>query len=205
MTDMRIRHETGNGGRAHARDRSEVFEIAVADDAPDASPEPRRSDATRDPAEHRSMAVRTAGALTAAAVLSAGLLVWALGVAVDTASTVTVAWIGLAAGALGSAVAALLSLSERIADGWELDDGSKLPESDRPARFNRRMWLLFAQRPLLGAFVGLVVALALVGDVGPFSVDDVGNLAFWVGVVGFFAKTVLERLRGMVNGLFGGR
>jgi hypothetical protein len=153
------------------------------------------------------LALWTAGGLAAVAAFSATALVLALATRDGAVSPMTAAWVGLAAGALGSAVAALLSLSERVAAGWELDDGSKWPrDGGSPARFNRRMWLLFAQRPLLGAFVGLMVVLALVGGVrADIAGDEIVILAFWVGTVGFFAKTVLESLKAMVKGLVGGR
>lgn len=58
------------------------------------------------------------------------------------------------AGALGSSVMALRSVIERIANGWELSDGTKLPASEPEDKFVARMIPGFLARPFLGSAVG---------------------------------------------------
>jgi hypothetical protein len=152
----------------------------------------------------RSLAGGTAATLGIIAVVT-GCAVVPLLRGDGTPSVVRAAGIGLAAGAAGSAVAALLSLADRVSNGWELSDGTKRPIKleDKTETFNARLGPLFLQRPILGAFSGWAVAMGFLD--GPFQVVDISTteLCFWTLLVGFFAKTVLEALKGAVKGLVG--
>lgn len=142
--------------------------------------------------------------LAAIAAVTGAVAMWLSRVG-GSSSVIEASGIGLSAGAAGSAVAALLSLSNRSANGWELSDGTKRPTRVRDGieTFNSRLGPLFLQRPLLGAFTGWTLAMGLLD--GPFQVDDISTVrvCFWALVAGFFAKTVLDTLKSAVKGFVG--
>jgi len=111
------------------------------------------------------------------------------------------------AGLFGSCVAALRSLSERCANGWEFSDGSVWPEppgSAKKERFNQRLGLLFLFRPFLGAAVGLLVYAGLASGVfAAAEASDVNSLLFWAFLSGLFAKTLVDKLLEMFKALLG--
>jgi hypothetical protein len=137
-------------------------------------------------------------------------IVWLLAEDVFDDDTAQLAVLAVAGGVLGSAISALLSACQRIADGWELSDGTKLPENEPKDKFVARMIPFFLVRPFLGAATGL---LMYVGLVGGFLIVTTGDLesadfspegiTFLAILGGLFAKTFLERLRGMFDSLFG--
>ena len=113
------------------------------------------------------------------------------------------------AGTLGSSVMALRSIIERIAHGWELSDATKLPEIEPKDKFVAKMVPGFVARPLLGAAVGYLIYLAVVGGFwivispsGEVEFRPLG-LAFLALLGGLFAKTLLEKLKGVFDNIFG--
>lgn len=112
-------------------------------------------------------------------------------------------------GALGSSVSALVSAAERISHGWELSSGVKYPSDNPKDKFVARMMPFFIIRPFLGAAVGF---LAYVGIVGGFLIAmqnaDPSNfssegLLFITILTGLFAKTFLEKMKAAFDALFG--
>jgi hypothetical protein len=141
----------------------------------------------------------TLALVTALAGLVAG--VWSP--AQPVLGTVVVA---TAAGALGSAVSALLSALQRRANGWETRAGLRYPfDEGKSERFNLGIAPFLAARPALGASVGLIV---LVGaQAGVFSVaataGTLDRAAFWSFLAGLFAKTLIEKLKTTFDQLVG--
>jgi hypothetical protein len=115
----------------------------------------------------------------------------------------------LAAATLGSALSSLVSAGNRIANGWELADGTKKPEGGTADKFTARMTALFVMRPLLGGILGAILYVGLrSGYVIPvenaseirFTKEGLTFLSF---LVGLSAKTFIDRLRSMFDSLFG--
>ena len=119
----------------------------------------------------------------------------------------TQAWLCVTAGILGSGVAALRSVGERVANGWQLASGHKVPAPRTEQEANRecfvgRMTFMFVTRPLLGGVVGLLAYTGLVGGYLVAAVQEHGStprfsmhgLAFLALLAGVFAKTFLDRL-----------
>lgn len=139
-------------------------------------------------------------------VASAGFSVFSLFEALRQASQSSyVLWVVLlcvAAGTLGSSISALISVAERVANGWELERGEKWPPvGGKPDKFVARMIPLFLVRPLLGSAMGYLVYVGIVGGFlvavrtatpGDFRPE---GLAFLALLAGLFAKTFLEKLR----------
>jgi hypothetical protein len=123
--------------------------------------------------------------------------------------------LALAGGALGSAVSAVVSAAGRVANGWELSDGKKLPPDDpeRPPKdmFVAKMAPFFLLRPFLGAATGFLVYVGIVGGVliaateppRPGENLDPYGVLFLSTLGGIFAKTFLEHLRAAFDALFG--
>jgi hypothetical protein len=119
-------------------------------------------------------------------------------------ATIVLVSLCVAAGLAGSIVSALISVADRYACGWELDDGTKVPKGvKKPDRFNQRMVPWFIIRPFLGAMMGLAIYLALsagfFGGTGVSSSDQ-GimsglHLTFFALLAGLFAKKFLDSLR----------
>lgn len=115
----------------------------------------------------------------------------------------------IAAGTLGSAGMALVSAAERMANGWESHDGLKWPDSNKPDRFSLRMTGQFVVRPFLGALVGFVTYVGVVGGYFVTVSSPEGaslrpaGMAFFAVLAGLFAKTMLERLKEMFKALVG--
>lgn len=115
----------------------------------------------------------------------------------------------IVAGTLGSAGMALLSVVERLAAGWEIFDGAKWPLSSKSDRFNLRMLGQFVVRPFLGALVGFVTYVGVVGGYFVAVSTPEGaslrpaGIAFFAVLSGLFAKTMLERLKEMFKALVG--
>jgi hypothetical protein len=103
------------------------------------------------------------------------------------------------AGISGSSFRALWSACERIAHGWELRDGTKLPDSVPPDKFSNRLICGLLCRPFLGAFVGVLIFLGVKSGVLLLAVEgDVRlntlALGFVSAVAGLFAKRFAESL-----------
>jgi len=112
----------------------------------------------------------------------------------------------IAGGAFGSAIAALFSSLDRLAHGWELASGEKKPvDEDNKSKDMavERMVPLFAVRPLLGAMVAWMTYAGIHAGALPGSADTAEKLVFISLLSGFFAKTVLEVLKGVAKGLVG--
>jgi hypothetical protein len=101
------------------------------------------------------------------------------------------------AGTSGSAFRALWSCCERIANGWEIGT-TKFPNNERPDKFNLRLVAGFISRPLLGAWVGIVLYAGLKGGSLLLAAErvDLNSLAllFAAAVAGLFAKRFAESL-----------
>lgn len=109
----------------------------------------------------------------------------------------------VAAGTMGSAVAALQSSQERRANGWEVASGKKYPEAKPDDKFNAGMVPRFYTRPFLGSVVGAVFYLGASSVFGfvTWGQEDLGKLAFWSFVVGIMAKTFIETLKDLFKKL----
>jgi hypothetical protein len=126
---------------------------------------------------------------------------------VDTA-TIQIILLCIYTGTLGSSVMALRSIIDRIAFGWELSDGSKLPKKEPPDKFVGKMLPGFLARPFLGSAAGFLVFLAVTSGywiaISPnssveFNPFGLGFLAF---LGGLFAKTFFIRLKGVFDKSF---
>jgi hypothetical protein len=113
------------------------------------------------------------------------------------------------AGLLGGSLSALLSAGDRLAHGLESWAGEKHPDVDPPDKFSLRMVPSFLLRPVLGASMGFVVYVGIVGgflfatqdsQAADFSLE---GLAFYGTLAGLFAKTLLEKLKIMLKALVG--
>jgi hypothetical protein len=121
------------------------------------------------------------------------------------------------AGILGCASSALLSALERKAEGWEFDDGSQHPkkEEDNSANknsskakremFSKRMSTFFFYRPMLG----IVAASLIFFGFGNFEDSSLGfdqhesKIIFLSLLAGLFAKSLLEKMKGIFDNLIG--
>ncbi len=126
----------------------------------------------------------------------------------STASGLRLAGLSLLAGVAGSTVSALQSSSQRIANGWELADGTKLPARSPKDKFAARLIPLFAMRPVMGAMMGLLVYVGLVGGFLIATTDgsqsfSAQGIVFLSGLGGLFAKTFVERLKVVFKTLLG--
>jgi len=133
------------------------------------------------------------------------------------------------AGIIGSATAALLSSLSRKATGWELSDGTYIPNTgttqDKKERFSQRMATFFIFRPFLGIIGGLIVyyggdLLNLVLETKDTIVEPTTSITlevrqrttelenfkriiFYSLLAGLFAKTLIEILKGVFKSFFG--
>ncbi|MER3483695.1 MAG: hypothetical protein C4332_11635 [Meiothermus sp.] len=143
--------------------------------------------------------------------------VWLLLTAEQTPATTRAFWLTLfcvATGFLGSSLSALISAADRISNGWETSNGGKWPKNAKKEdRFGSRMVGWFLVRPLLGAAMGFLVYIGVVGGYliavvattkppspGDFNPYALGFLSL---LGGLFAKTFLERLKDAFDTLFG--
>ena len=108
-------------------------------------------------------------------------------------------------GVLGSAVAAMLSLLQRRANGFAFSDGSKFPVGGKPDRFSAAMCPFLLARPLLGAPVGLLLGAGIwsgilwPGEAKP----ETMTFCFATVLGGFLAKTALDKLKQVFSNLLG--
>lgn len=130
---------------------------------------------------------------------SLAFLVW--GLAAVPATTLLLIGMCTAAGLSGSTVSVLISMADRLSNGWELKSGKKLPENaKKPDMFGRRMIPWFVIRPFLGAVMGLIVYVGLSGGLLMAHVESGSDmttlrLIFWALLAGLFAKSFLESLK----------
>lgn len=145
--------------------------------------------------------------LTVGAVVTVVVL-WTIWLGIDDAGT----WLGhlvllstsVAAGVAGSAVAALTSLLDRHAGGFELADGRKAPVSEKKDRFSMRMAPWFTARPVVGGFAGLVAFAGGAVLVGASSADPPPDDVVFVALLaGLFAKSLIERLKAIFDAIIG--
>jgi hypothetical protein len=111
-------------------------------------------------------------------------------------------------GTIGSSLAALRSVLDRMAAGWEFSDGTTYPDEEKKERFNLRMRFYFMFRPLFGTALGYLIYLVLLGGLpevsNPFSQIPPGlQPAFWSFLAGLFAKTLLDWLLDVFKAAFG--
>lgn len=109
--------------------------------------------------------------------------------------TVAAALMGIS----GSGVAALTSCLDRYANGFELEDGKKVPDQALGKEtFNRRMARWFVFRP----FLGLLVAPTFVEyDPARFTASA-DKIAFWAFVGGLLAKSFVDVIKGIFKNVF---
>ena len=95
----------------------------------------------------------------------------------------------------------MLSVLGRIADGWELSSGTKVPSKKKPGKFVARMAPFFIGRPFLGGAMGIIIYtglksgyLILVKGAAEASFSPEGLLFFAI-LGGLFSKTFLEKLK----------
>jgi hypothetical protein len=120
---------------------------------------------------------------------------------IDGAHAAALAIIG---GTLGSAVAALLSAAQRVANGFELSNGAPWPREAKGEKFNARMAPFFVIRPFLGAGAGLIMySGAASGLLISTSKLTTTSLLFIALLAGLFAKTLFEVLLGVFKALVG--
>ena len=112
-------------------------------------------------------------------------------------------------GAFGAGLASLLSVVTLISRGWELGDGSRRPLRGDGQRFAGRLAPMYMVRPLFGAAAGLIAYFALMGLLllvltggSDMSFEPMGLLSVTLAT-GFFAQTLLERTRQMLDAFFG--
>jgi hypothetical protein len=112
-------------------------------------------------------------------------------------------------GAFGAGLAALLSVVTLISRGWELGDGARRPLRGDGQRFAGRLAPMYMVRPLFGAAAGLIAYFALMGLLllvltggSDMSFEPMGLLSVTLAT-GFFAQTLLERTRQMLDAFFG--
>jgi hypothetical protein len=109
--------------------------------------------------------------------------------------------IALLGGMLGSTASALRSACERLATGFELDDGTRFwpPAAQKGQKMGIRTIPFLIVRPFLGAAMGLVAYAGVVGgfliatSTQPKSFSPQGIL-FFALLAGLFAKTFLHRM-----------
>ena len=112
-------------------------------------------------------------------------------------------------GAFGAGLAALLSVVTLVSRGWELGDGTRRPAASEGARFAARLAPMYAVRPLFGAAAGLIAYFLLLGLLlvvlssgSDMTFEPMGLLSVAL-LAGFFAQVFLERMRQMLDALFG--
>ena len=115
----------------------------------------------------------------------------------------------LTGGAFGASLVALLSVVTRVSRGWELGDGRRFPPHEPGLPFAGRLAPMYAVRPLLGAAVGILVYVLLLGLLlivlsgeAELSFEPIGLLSVAL-VAGFFAPTFLERVRQTTEAFLG--
>ena len=115
---------------------------------------------------------------------------------------------------VGSATAAFMSCLQRVSEGWELADGQQIPKPNNKERFNAKIAYFLLFRPFLGILIGFIIYFAALGHVPPFSLafdfkqpftsTFLHKLLFMSLVGGFFAKTVLDKLKEIFESLIFG-
>jgi hypothetical protein len=120
----------------------------------------------------------------------------------DVPTTLAIAGV---AGFLGSSVAALLSINERVAYGWVFRSGNRTPAPDeKKERFNARLVRGFVSRPFVGVVAGLLVFFGCVsGVLWKVPQESTFTLTFWCLLGGIFAKTLLDKLKEVLKNLVG--
>lgn len=117
---------------------------------------------------------------------------------------------------LGSGTSAMVSAMNRIATGWEFSSGKKdppdprqrAPADDTREMFGGRLCAGFFVRPLLGAAMGFLIYVGLVGGgliLKGAQATDTANalrLAFIAFLAGLSAKSFLDKLRKVFSALF---
>ena len=113
--------------------------------------------------------------------------------------------ISAVAGFLGSSVAALLSINERVSYGWVFSSGSRIPDSAIvKERFNLRLIRGFIVRPFVGVVGGLFMLFGcLSGVLWEISIEETYKITFWSLLSGFFAKTLFDKLKEVFKNFIG--
>ena len=104
-------------------------------------------------------------------------------------------WLAVSSGVLGASLSGLLSLDDRVANGWEFEDGTREPDPEtKKERFNLRLSRGFLARPFLGVVTGPLVLAG--GQVGQFAQTGARSHVFFFCLLGgLFSKTLLDWLK----------
>lgn len=98
-------------------------------------------------------------------------------------------------GAAGSALAALISILNRYANGYEDDKGNQYPKpNEKKERFSKRMTWWFIVRPLVGAIAGVLIYCLIIGKttwIDPLNFTNY-SYAGYSFIAGYFAKTLFD-------------
>ena len=136
-------------------------------------------------------------------VLSLSILVTAYLTTNPSYLNLEMIWRCIWAGVFGSSTSALISALQRKANGWQFENGLKYPSDQPRDKFSKRMSTFFIFRPLLGFFGGLVVFYGLESIyVGADNFSE-NTLIFWSIITGLFAKSLIDKLKSLFDGLIG--
>lgn len=113
---------------------------------------------------------------------------------------IAIALIGMA----GSGVAALTSCLDRYANGFELENGDKIPKEAKGETFNLRMARWFIFRPFLGLLVAPVFIWGIELFVKDFAAytSSAERLGFTSFLGGLLAKSVIELIKNLFKNVF---
>ena len=135
----------------------------------------------------------------AVAIVGAGVAASGLITSLNPPDSVTLSpteslQLALIAGVFGGALSGMRSLNDRIANGWEHENGTREPDpSESKERFSKALLGGFLARPLLGAGTGVLVLAG--AHAGQFeTAKTLYGIMFWSTVGGLFAKTLLDKL-----------
>jgi hypothetical protein len=123
----------------------------------------------------------------------------------DTQERLTLAIAISLIGIAGSGVAALTSCLDRYANGFELENGEKIPKEAKDKQtFNLRMSRWFIFRPFLGLLVAPVFlwGLTLLVKEPTAFTSSIERLGFTSFLAGLLAKSVIDLIKNLFKNIF---